>query len=365
VEMLGIGSLAALYRDRRVLITGHTGFKGSWLALWLSDLGAEVIGLALAPPSQPNHWDLLGLRIDDHRCDIRDARAVRHLVIQARPECIFHLAAQPLVRRSYAAPFDTWSTNVVGTASVVEAARASDTVQAVVVATTDKCYENLGRRVAYREDDRLGGHDPYSASKAATELVVASYRAIFSSEGEQRPLLASVRAGNVIGGGDWAEDRLIPDLVRAQTSNTALIVRSPTATRPWQHVLDCLAGYLQLGAALLTGRPEFARAWNFGPGIEESRTVAEVLDVLGSHWPELRWRSGAANGPHEAVALALDSTQARTLLGWKPVWSLDEALRATARWYREFLTAGNIASRAQLATYRNAAEADCFRTVSE
>jgi CDP-glucose 4,6-dehydratase len=349
MEMLGVAELAAAYRGRRVLVTGHTGFKGSWLVLWLTELGARVTGVSLAPPSEPNHWDLLGLRIADHRLDIRNASDVRRIVEDARPDCVFHLAAQSLVRRSYVDPSGTWSTNVMGTVNVLEACRSVADVRGIVVVTTDKCYENDYRITPYLENDRLGGHDPYSASKAAAELVAASYRLAFLSV-PQSPLLATARAGNVIGGGDWSEDRLIPDLVRAQASRASLAVRSPSATRPWQHVLDCLAGYLLLGANLLEGRSEFACAWNFGPD-NDTRTVTEVLVGLEAHWPGLRWHASDANTVHEATALSLDSTRAQTLLGWRPEWPLNEALAKTASWYQQFLTNGVVTSRRQLNEY--------------
>lgn len=354
MEMLGIAELPAAFRDRRVMVTGHTGFKGSWLVLWLNSLGARVTGVSLSPPTTPNHWDLLGLAIDDRRIDIRDAEAMKCVVTGVRPECVFHLAAQPLVRRSYVDPLDTWSTNVMGTVNVLEACRSVAEVRAIIAVTTDKCYENDGRSTPYRETDRLGGHDPYSASKAAAELAVASYRnALLAESGS--PLLASARAGNVIGGGDWSEDRLIPDLVRAQANGASLGVRSPHATRPWQHVLDCLAGYLLLGANLLAAKREFARAWNFGPDPDDTRTVATVVGGLEAHWPGLRWHTNDGNGPHEAAALSLDSTRARTLLGWHPAWPLDRTLAMTASWYRQYLADGTVSSQRQLTEYVTAA----------
>lgn len=338
------------YRGKRVLLTGHTGFKGSWLALWLKSLGAEVSGLALDPASSPSHWDLLGLDVADYRVDVRDTEAVSSVVREARPDMVFHLAAQPLVRRSYRDPVETWSTNVVGTVNVLEACRQIEELKAIVVVTTDKCYENREWVWGYRENDPLGGHDPYSASKAATELVVGSYRmAFFHRPGS--PLLASARAGNVIGGGDWSEDRLIPDLVRAVSSGVGLEIRSPAATRPWQHVLESLSGYLRLGQMLLEGRSEFAEAWNFGPDAEGNRSVGEVLAALQQQWPALQWQVTDQPQPHEATLLHLDSAKARQRLAWKPVWHLEEGLQATADWYRAFIERGQVASLEQLHRY--------------
>jgi CDP-glucose 4,6-dehydratase len=343
-----------VYRDRRVLLTGHTGFKGSWLALWLAELGARVTGLALAPPSSPSHWDLLGLPIDDRRQDIRDASDLSRLVGEAEPEIVFHLAAQPLIRRSYREPLETWSTNVMGTVNVLEACRHRPSVRAIVVVTTDKCYENRGWTWGYREVDTLGGHDPYSASKAAAELVVASYRSAYFSNG-QGPLVASARAGNVIGGGDWSEDRLVPDLARAAARHAPLEIRFPEATRPWQHVLEPLAGYLLLGQYLLEERREVAEAWNFGPEHEGNRTVREVLEALRAHWPGITWQVSTEEQPHEATRLHLDSSKARIRLGWQQVWDLRVTLAETARWYRTFIEEGRLLSHDQLQAFVTAA----------
>lgn len=342
------------FRGRRVLLTGHTGFKGSWLALWLNELGAEVTGIALPPETAPNHWDLLGLAIDDRRLDIRDADALQRAVCESLPEIVFHLAAQPLVRRSYRAPLETWSTNVMGTANVLEACRQTPSVRAIVVVTTDKCYENREWVWGYREIDRLGGHDPYSASKAAAELVAASYRSAFFGE-DAVPLLATARAGNVIGGGDWSEDRLIPDLVRALAQGQSLEIRSPQARRPWQHVLESLSGYLLLGQKLLEGDKNFAEAWNFGPEPEGNRTVAEVLSKLAHHWAALNWRTTEKPQPHEAKLLYLDSSKAYRRLAWCPVWNLEDTLQKTADWYRAWLDSRQVISRVQLADYVAAA----------
>ena len=343
---------ADIYRGKRVLLTGHTGFKGSWLALWLHDLGAQVTGVALSPETQPNHWDLLKLSNDDRRQDIRDISALKQVFNDTQPEIVFHLAAQALVRRSYRDPIETWATNVMGTANVLEACRHQSSVRAVVTITTDKCYENREWPWGYRENDRLGGHDPYSASKAGAELVASSYRNAFFIE-NTAPLLATARAGNVIGGGDWSDDRLIPDLIRALEKNQSLEIRSPQATRPWQHVLESLSGYLLLGQKLLIGDKTFADAWNFGPDPEGNRTVSEVLSKLQLEWANLRWHLTEKPQSHESTLLYLDSAKARSLLRWQPVWNIDTSLAKTADWYRAWLQSGQIISRQQLAEFVN------------
>lgn len=338
------------FRGRRVLLTGHTGFKGSWLALWLQSLGAEVHGLALDPDTTPSHWQLLGLDMPDHRIDLRDASAVAARVKAINPELVLHLAAQPLVRKSYADPLDTWSTNVMGTAHLLDACRQAEALRAILVVTTDKCYQNREWCWGYRENDALGGHDPYSASKAACELLVASYRESFFSKPGQ-PLLATARAGNVIGGGDWSADRLIPDLVRAQEAGAPLVIRSPRATRPWQHVLESLSGYLLLAQRLLAGETGVANAWNFGPDAAGNRAVEEVLTRMQAHWPALRWAVDASAQVHEAQLLMLDSARARSALAWEPVWALDQALAMTAQWYQQWREQGADLSQAQLRRY--------------
>ena len=352
--MLGMSLFADIYRGKRVLLTGHTGFKGSWLALWLHELGAEITGVSLAPETRPNHWALLNLPINEQLIDIRDNAALSDVFNNTQPEIVFHLAAQALVRRSYQNPLETWSSNVMGTANLLEACRQTPSVKAAVVITTDKCYENKEWLWGYRENDRLGGHDPYSASKASVELLTASYRnAFFHSV--HAPLLATARAGNVIGGGDWAKDRLIPDLVRAIAARESLEIRSPAATRPWQHVLEALSGYLALGQKLLQEERTFAEAWNFGPGSEGNRTVAAVLDKLKAHWPSLDWHMTSASQPHESTLLYLDSAKASTRLDWQNIWSLDTTLAVTAAWYRAFVEHEQIISREQLADYITAA----------
>jgi CDP-glucose 4,6-dehydratase len=348
-------AFADIYRGKRVLITGHTGFKGSWLAFWLRELGAHVTGISLPPESQPNHWDLIRLTVDECRLDIRDAEAVRRAVSAAKPEIVFHLAAQPLVRKSYHEPLETWSSNVMGTANVLEACRQLQSVRAIVIITTDKCYLNREWAWGYRESDRLGGHDPYSASKAAAELVAASYRSAFFNS-ESSLLLATARAGNVIGGGDWSEDRLIPDLLRAVTKGQSVEIRSPFATRPWQHVLESLSGYLLVGQRLLQADSNFAEAWNFGPDSEGNRTVSEVLDKLSAYWSGLRWHLTDMPQPHESTLLYLDNAKARSKLLWQPVWDFETSLKKTASWYRDWLDGGAVTTRQQLADYLNDAK---------
>lgn len=336
------------YRNRRVLITGHTGFKGSWLALALDAVGAKVTGISLDTPTAPNHWDILKLRMDDQRADVRDAEKIKRAVQAAKPEIVFHLAAQSLVRRSYREPLLTWETNVLGTANVLEACHEAPGVKAIVAVTTDKCYENKESPEGYCEIDPLGGHDPYSASKAAAEMVAASYRNAFFLE--KNILLATARAGNVIGGGDWSEDRLIPDLARAVGRKQPLEIRSPNATRPWQHVLDISAGYLLLGEKLLAGKKEYAEAWNFGPDKGAECAVSELLLKLKAHWPQISWKITGGRHPHETTMLKLNSGKARARLGWKPRLSLDDGLKLTAEWYRRFMD-GDIISRKQLGDY--------------
>jgi len=328
-----------VWAGRRVFVTGHTGFKGGWLALWLHQLGAKVVGYALPPTSTPDLFTLAGVADTlsaQHLADLRDAERLAQAIRQAEPEVVLHLAAQPLVRASYRDPAGTFSANVMGTVNLLEAIRQCASVKAVVVVTTDKCYENREWAWGYRENDPLGGHDPYSASKACTEIVTASYRRAFFGNG---PLLATARAGNVIGGGDWSEDRLVPDAVRAVQKGEELVIRSPHATRPWQHVLEPLNGYLMLAERLLAGDASCASAWNFGPDSSANLSVAQLLDGLRQHWPALNWHldEHAAQAPHEANLLYLNSSLARQRLGWRPLWSLDATLRHTAEWYQDVL----------------------------
>jgi CDP-glucose 4,6-dehydratase len=322
------------WRDRSVFVTGHTGFKGGWLATWLLDLGSRVAGYALAPPSCPSYFVRCGLaeRVTTHLADIRDVATLQAALAAARPSVVFHLAAQPIVRRSYQEPLETISINVMGTSALLEAIRHTPSVEAVVVVTSDKCYENVERPQGYREDDALGGHDPYSASKAAAELVASAYRRSFFPTGA--PGLATVRAGNVIGGGDWAADRLVPDAMRAVVRGEPIRVRNPAAVRPWEHVLEPLGGYLRL-AERLAGSAEFAGAWNFGPRDGDAVSVGALADLIVGQWEGASWESTPeTNPPHEAGLLRLDWSKARTRLGWHPGLSIKEAVALTVDWYR-------------------------------
>lgn len=333
--MSSVNPVPDFWRGKRVLLTGHTGFKGSWLALWLHRLGAKVSGISLTPVTTPNLFDLASIETitDSYFCDIRDAALLAALINKAQPEIVFHLAAQALVRASYRDPLATFATNIQGSANVLDALRPLDSVRAVVAITTDKVYQNLEQPpYPYRETDVLGGHDPYSASKAAAEIVIASYRDSYLNE--KGIAVASARAGNVIGGGDWSEDRLIPDAIRAWNANQPLQIRRPQATRPWQHVLEPLFGYIKL-AENLWQQPALAGAYNFGPETHEAATVREVVQLAQSAYGrgQVTWGDGS-QGPHEAGWLALEIVKARTLLGVKPRWSLAEAVQRTMHWYR-------------------------------
>jgi len=340
-----------VYHNRRVLVTGHTGFKGSWLTCWLQTLGSNVSGISLAPKTLPSHWNLLGLDIDSRYIDIRNEDTLKQAFVEIQPEIVFHLAAQPLVRLSYQQPLETWSTNVIGTANILDACRSIECLSAIIVITTDKCYENKEWVWGYRETDSLGGYDPYSASKAGSELVVASYRRSFFDQ-PSSPLLATARAGNVMGGGDWSLDRLIPDLLRSRSANISLEIRSPHATRPWQHVLECLSGYLLLGQQLLSRNPVYADAWNFGPDHSGNRSVNDVLGTMKTYWSELEWHYNSEQShPHEATLLHLDSSKARQMLAWKPVWSFEEGVAATTSWYEAWLTQHSVITQHQLDQY--------------
>lgn len=348
------------YRKRRVLITGHTGFKGSHLAYYLGKLGAELLGVALEPEEKPNHWELLKPEIDSRFFDVRDADRLEKVFRSFRPEIVFHLAAQALVRPSYADPAETFAVNVGGTVNVLEACRKCPGVRAAVIVTSDKCYENPGTRRRFREGDPVGGYDPYSASKGCAEIVAASYRRSFFPPEEYARhglLLASARAGNAIGGGDYARDRLIPDLVRAAASHTCAKLRNPDAVRPWQHVWEPLTGYLCLGEKLLSGDARFAGAWNFGPASTRSLTVREAAEIMAKRWPEIKFSAEPDPcAPREARTLRLDCSRAARELNWRSVWSARKALEITADWYREFIRRGVVLTDEQLRLYFDAAK---------
>ncbi len=334
------GLFGGVYAGSRVFITGHTGFKGAWLSEWLLDLGAEVTGFSLAPPTQPSLFEQVGLeqRLKHIHGDIRHGEALARAVQAAQPDFIFHLAAQPLVRESYRSPVETYETNVLGTIHLLAAARALKKPCAVICVTTDKCYENREWVHGYREEDPLGGHDPYSSSKAAAEIAIAAWRRSFF---QGHPVkVASVRAGNVIGGGDWAADRIVPDCIRALQQRQPIPVRNKRATRPWQHVLEPLSGYLWLAALMV--RPGLGRtppdalcaAFNFGPGHDANRSVAELVEEVLKHWPG-RWEDRSdPNAVHEAGLLQLATDKAHALLGWSPAWTFAEAVQETVAWYR-------------------------------
>jgi CDP-glucose 4,6-dehydratase len=339
------------WRGRRVLITGHTGFKGGWLWMWLRGMGAHLTGYALAPPSSPNLWELMDTGGTSIIGDVRDADRVRDAVHRADPQVVFHLAAQALVRESYRDPLGTFATNVLGTGSLLQACRELDALGCIVVATSDKVYQNDGTGRPFREEDRLGGHDPYSNSKACTELLTGSFRDSFFRDG---PPIATARAGNVIGGGDWSADRLIPDCVRALQAGTAVTLRYPAAVRPWQHVLEPLGGYLQLAEALMHAPDSAPRAVNFGPDAASFRTVREVVEAFSTRFGgKPAWRQDPGKHPVEASALTLSSALAERTLGWRPRLQVGEALAWTADWYRAFGAQENMVSfsNTQIARY--------------
>jgi CDP-glucose 4,6-dehydratase len=334
------------WAGKTVLVTGHTGFKGTWLALWLHSMGADVAGFARSAPTRPALFELVGLAdlVEHLTGDVRDLDDVRAAVARTRPEIVFHLAAQPLVRRSYEEPVETYATNVMGTVNLLEAVRQSGHTRVVVNVTTDKCYENRGWEWGYREYEPKGGSDPYSSSKACSELVTDAYRSSFfgAADDGASPAVASARAGNVIGGGDWAADRLVPDFMRAALEGRTLNVRNPDAVRPWQHVLNPLSGYLLLAESLWRS-DENATGWNFGPEEQDARPVRWIADRLVEMWGEgLTWELEGRPQPAEAQYLKLDSSRARARLAWAPRWDLEEALRRTVEWFRAYRDGGDV-----------------------
>jgi CDP-glucose 4,6-dehydratase len=357
--MEGLGVNKAFWQDKKVFLTGHTGFKGGWLALWLQSLGANVCGYALTPPTTPNFFTVANISkqlINSTIADIRDAASLDKALIQAEPDIVFHLAAQPLVRQSYANPVETYSTNVMGTVNLFEAVRKAPSVKVVVNITTDKCYENREWVWPYREDEAMGGYDPYSSSKGCSELITAAYRQSFLAK--EGVAVATARAGNVIGGGDWAVDRLIPDFLHAIGANERLVVRSPNAVRPWQHVLEPLSGYLILAENLYSKGENFAGAWNFGPSDRDARTVGWIVEHLVANTPNATWEIDANPQLHEANYLKLDSSKARAQLGWQSRWDLETALSKIINWHQHWLVGEdmNQYSLAQIAEYQRAVE---------
>ena len=339
---LDVSADEQFWRGKRVFVTGHTGFKGSWLSLWLQSLGAQVSGLALPPNTTPDLFTQARVadQMESTFADIRDLSAVQAAMGKAQPEIVIHMAAQPLVRLSYAEPVSTYATNVMGTVHVLEAARQTPSVRAIVNVTTDKCYENKEWAWGYREDEPMGGHDPYSNSKGCSELVTSSYRrSFFQAKGVA---LASARAGNVIGGGDWADDRLIPDILRAFERRQAVVIRNPLATRPWQHVLEPLSGYLSLAQHLYEGGQAFAEGWNFGPRDEDAQPVQWIVEHMVGAWGEgATWHLDSGTHPHEANYLKLDISKARQRLNWQPRWTLATALQRITHWHRQWLAGGD------------------------
>ena len=335
----------AFWEGKKVLLTGHTGFKGSWLSLWLQSLGANVIGYALPPPTNPSLFETAQVANDMTSiiADIRDLDKLQAVFAEHQPEIVIHMAAQPLVRYSYINPVETYSTNVMGTVNLLEAARHTPSVRAIVNVTTDKCYENREWAWGYRENEPMGGFDPYSNSKGCAELVTSAYRQSYFSGTNSTNKVSSARAGNVIGGGDWSEDRLIPDAIKAFEANKPLMIRNPLATRPWQHVLEPLSGYLILAQVLYEQGSSFASGWNFGPRDEDNRAVQEVVDLLISEWGNsARWEKEGSEQPHEANLLKLDCSKARVQLGWTPKWDLESATQKIVQWQKAFQAKENM-----------------------
>jgi len=346
-----------IYRNRRVLVTGHTGFKGSWLCRWLEILGAEVVGYSLDPITNPSHFNLLKLNTTSYINDIRDYPALKRVFLDFKPEIVFHLAAQPSVLVSYEQPLETFSTNVIGTANILEISRKTDSVKSVIVITTDKCYKNNEWIYGYREVDELGGHDPYSASKACSELVTSSYRKSYNTSNEKTPKIASARAGNVIGGGDWTLNRIVTDVMLAVSSNEKIGIRNPKSSRPWQHVLEPLSGYLLLGQLMFQDRDSIDDAWNFGPSLNSNLTTESLVELMNSEWPKIIGEFAEdPQAKYEAGLLMLDSTKAKTFLGWNPIWNIKETVKYTVEWYRLFIEHNEVTTDRQINLYMSDAK---------
>jgi CDP-glucose 4,6-dehydratase len=347
------------WKSRKVFLTGHTGFKGSWLSLWLLSMGAEVDGYALEPSTTPSLYQCLALDklMRSTIADVRNAEALQRSMLAARPEIVIHMAAQPLVRYSYDNPIETYATNVMGTVHLLDAVRQTPEVRAVVNVTSDKCYENREWLWPYREDEAMGGRDPYSSSKGCAELVTSAYRSSYfhpDRYSDHKVAIASGRAGNVIGGGDWAPDRIVPDTIRAFSAGKTATVRNPGAVRPWQHVLEPLSGYLTLAERLVNDGASAAGGWNFGPSESDSQPVRYLAATMARLWGDgARWETSQSEGVHEAHLLSLDSSKARAILGWRPRWTLDESLGNTVAWYREYYARGDVSacSLKQIAEY--------------
>lgn len=348
---------AEVWKGRKVLITGHTGFKGSWMVKLLQGLGADVSGLALKPDTDPSHFDLLNLKMNSKIGDIRDAGATLEFIKSVKPEVLIHMAAQPIVLKSYEDPRATYETNVMGTLNVLEAVRMTSSVRAVVVVTSDKAYENRETTRPYAEEDPMGGYDPYSSSKGCAELLTASYRQSFFNlsryGSDHNVLLASGRAGNVLGGGDWAVDRLVPDLARAYKEKRKVVLRNLSAIRPWQHVLEPVVGYLMLAERLLGGERDFAKGWNFGPDVENCWAVEKIVARAQERWPGFSYQVTDPRR-HEARYLMLDSSLARRELGWSPALTIQETLDWTLNWYEAFISRREILTEAQISAYLKA-----------
>jgi CDP-glucose 4,6-dehydratase len=330
----------AFWKGKNIFLTGHTGFKGGWLSLWLVSMGAKVTGYSLAPNTTPNLFDVLAINSlieKSHVADIRDLLSLQKAMFEAKPDIVIHMAAQPIVRYSYVNPIETYATNVMGTVHVLDSTRNIDSICATLVVTTDKCYENKEWVWGYRENEPMGGFDPYSNSKGCAELITAAYRQSYFSSAESNNKVASARAGNVIGGGDWSEDRLIPDAIKAFEAKLPLMVRNPLATRPWQHVLEPLSGYLVLAQALYSQGASFASGWNFGPRDEDNRSVKDVIDLFIAQWDgKARWEKEGSEQPHEANLLKLDCSKASSQLGWAPRWNLETAIEKIAEWQKAY-----------------------------
>jgi len=350
--------LKKIYKGKKVFLTGHTGFKGTWLIQFLKSLDVDVCGYSLVSKTTPNHYSMLGLSNEESIIgDILDSESLNKAIYKARPDIVFHLAAQALVRESYINPKNTYETNVTGTLNLLEACRQCDSIKAIICITTDKVYENKEWPYPYRETDELGGYDLYSSSKACCELLISSYRNSFfniSENNNQSILLASVRAGNLIGGGDWSKDRLIPDIVKAASVGKSVMIRNRQAIRPWQHVLDCLYGYLLLGSRLLNGEKTFATSWNFAPYLNETKTVEELASFAKSEWNAINIAFGQpVENYHEAGLLKLDNSKTIQELKWKPIWSTEESIIKTIQWYKEYYTIGNIKTTDHISEFIN------------